>query len=251
MKEEFIDTHAHLFDERINISEVDVSKLYAVLVPSYSMQNLKQSLDFCKQYDKCYCALGIHPQYIDDFDLNILDGLIKENIQDIYAIGEIGLDSGAKTDYQKQICVFTKQVGLAKKYNLPISVHLRTKIDFDNFFLIMQNYKDVQVILHCFNGDEDDLQKALDSGYYISIATNVTYKGNVKLRQLCKKIPLDKLLIETDSPNLLPSIFARRGVNTSQNIIYVVEQLANIKNEKNENISKTTTKNAKKVLKIK
>jgi len=250
MKEQFIDTHAHLFEERIDMKEVDLSKLYAVLVPSYSMQNLKQCLDFCKQYNKCYCALGVHPQYIDDFDLNILDNLIKENMQDIYAIGEIGLDSNASTDYQKQKEIFISQLELAQKYKLPVSVHLRTKIDFNNFFLIMQDYQNVQVILHCFNGDADDLDMAIKNDYYISIATNVTYKGNVNLRKICNLIPLDKMLIETDSPNLLPSIFARRGVNTSQNIVYVAEQISKIKNEKVEKITEILQKNSKKILKI-
>ena len=250
MEEKFIDTHAHAFSERIDFDSLDMSNIEAILVPAYSMQNILVAYNFCLKHQNCYLAVGVHPDYITDYDEKFLDDFISQHRNDIYAIGEVGLDSNSITDYSKQKDVFVSQIQLAQKYHLPLSIHLRTKKDFDTFFEILKNHPIENFALHCFNGDANDLEKSLTLGAYISFATNITYKGNVKLRELCAKVPLDRLLIETDSPNMLPAIFARHGVNTPQNIIYVAQTISQKIGISMQKIAEITSKNAKKLLKI-
>lgn len=246
----FIDTHAHAFDEKIQFDSLDTSSLEAILVPSYSMENMLLAHDFCSKHPQCYLAVGFHPDYIDAYDESKLDKFICKHRAQIYAIGEVGLDSNSTSDYQKQKDAFISQALLALKHRLPLSIHLRTKKDFNIFFEVIDNYGIKDFALHCFNGDEEDLAKALARGAYISFATNITYKGNVRLRELCAKVPLDRLLIETDSPNMLPAVFARRGVNTPINVHYVAQEISKKINVSVQEIAKITQKNAKKLFKF-
>lgn len=246
----FIDTHAHIFSERIDFDSLDLSDVEAVLVPSYSMQNILIAYNFCIKHANCYLAVGVHPDYISDYDEQRLDSFISQHRESVYAIGEVGLDSNSLMDYSKQKNIFISQIQLSQKYDLPLSIHLRTKKDFNEFFEMLKIYPIRNFALHCFNGDADDLEKALALGAYISFATNITYKGNVKLRELCAKVPLDRLLIETDSPNMLPAIFARKGVNTPQNVIYVAQTISQKISISMQKIAEITSKNAKKLFKF-
>ncbi len=246
----FIDSHAHMFDEKIDFEKIDLSLLDAIIVPSYSMENLDKVLNFCNKHKQCFCALGIHPFWCNNFDSNKYVNTVLSNKCNVYAVGEIGLDSLCEVDYLKQIEVFKKQLKIAEEFNLPISVHLRTKQDFNSFFSIIKNYK-IQCAIHCFNGDLEDCQQAVDNGFYISFATNITYKGNRHLREIAVGVPFENLLIETDSPSMLPSCFKRKGINTSANIVYVAETLAKIKNCEVSFIAKKTFENANKLFNLK
>ena len=245
----FIDSHSHMFDEKINIEKADLTLVDAIIVPSYNMENLSKVIDFCSKYKKCYCALGVHPNWADEYDNEKFLNIVLENKSKIYAIGEIGLDSLSNVDYLKQIDVFKNQLEIAEKLNLPITVHLRTKKDFDNFFNIFNSYN-IKCAIHCFNSDLKDCKKAIKLGCYISFATNITYKRNVDLRKIALCVPFPNLLIETDAPSMLPASFKRRGINSSENVFYTAETLAKIKNCEISHIAKITFENANKLFNL-
>ena len=238
----FIDTHAHLFDEKIERLKLDLSTILKVLIPTYKIEHFDKVKRFCS-YDEKFClAVGVHPQYIDTFDFEYFQNFVKTNLSNIYAIGEIGLDS-AYPSFDRQKEVFIQQVKVASKYNLPISVHLRGNV-FDDFFEIMAQFPEVKCALHCFCGGKSELERASKRGYYISFACNITYKRNVALRKLVSLVPPHLLLIETDSPSMAPSGFGRGAVNTSANVHFVAETLAKELNCSVEKIAKLTTQNA-------
>lgn len=244
MKIEYFDSHAHLFDKKIDENEIDFSDLSHVVVPAYSMDNLIDALNFCSNYEKCHCALGVHPQFLNSFDYEKLKLALEKNIDIMCAVGEIGLDTNYATNFDFQIDAFIKQLDLATKLNLPTIIHLRSKIAFNTFFDILKTHQ-TKAILHCFSGDKEDLLKAIENDCYISFATNLTYKGNVKLRELAELVPLNRLLIETDSPNMRPANLGGRGINYPQNVKFVALKLSEILNIPLEKIAEITKNNAK------
>ncbi|MBR4270788.1 MAG: TatD family hydrolase [Clostridia bacterium] len=238
----YIDTHAHLFEEKIKNTFMDLSSINKVLVPTYKLDHFDRALDFCLTNKKFYLAVGVHPEFIDSFDLSLFRDFIKSHTKDIYAIGEIGLDSSYPR-FDEQCRVFVEQLRVAQEYSLPVSVHLRGEV-FDKFFEIMDGFSQIKCALHCFCGGDKELQEATQRGYYISFATNITYKGNRILRRLASQVPSQLLLIETDSPNIAPSGFGRGTVNTSENIHFVAEVLAKELGKSLEEIAAITSENA-------
>jgi len=240
----FIDSHAHLFEPKIDLSKLDLSRVDKVLVPTYKMEQFEFVKQFCRKNDKFFLSVGVHPEFICSFDEKKFLDFVSTNQKEIVAIGEIGLDSGYP-DYEKQKQVLLSQLKIAKKYASPISVHLRGNV-FDDFWRLFDGFS-LKCALHCFSGNETDLTKALDRDCFISFAANITYKGNVHLRNLAKLVPDDKLLIETDSPSMAPSGFPRGSVNTSENIIYVADCLAKVRNTDLSHIANITKANANKL----
>ena len=242
----FIDSHSHLFD--IKNTNIDFTGIDACIVLSYDVSNFDSALSFCNKHSKCFCGLGVYPEFANSFNAETEQFIIK-HAKDIVAIGEIGLDS-AFGNYETQINAFSQQILLASKLGLPISVHLRTKQDYEQFFNLIVGFSQ-KSILHAFHGDKDDCARALDLGCYISFAGNITYKRNQFLRDLVKYIPDDRLLIETDSPSILPAQFQRHGENQPANIHYTAEVIAILKNKTVEQIAEITRQNAINIFKLK
>ncbi len=245
----FVDSHAHVFDERINFEMIDLSNIDAIIVPSYSASNLQNALDCCSKNSKFHCMLGIYPEFASQVNASLVN-FIREHSLQICGIGEIGLDETFLTPYKTQIFALETQLSLAQNLNLPASIHLHTKRDFETFFSIIQDYS-VRCALHCFNGDLKDCETAINLGLFISFAGNITYKGRADLRSIAKIVPDENLLIETDSPSMLPSVFMRKGINTPNNIIYVAQKLAEVRGESVEYIAEITKNNAVKLFNIK
>ena len=237
----YIDSHAHLFDEKIDLSIVNLDNVDRVLVPTYKMEHLDFVRKFCEANPKFYLAVGVHPEYIDSFEEGVFCQFVQKHRSKIYAIGEIGVDSGYP-NLSRQIEVLRVQFEVAKVNNLPVSVHLRGDV-FEQFFAVMKDFG-IACVLHCFSGSEQNLTQAIERGYYISFATNLTYKGNVNLRKLAGLVPDDRLLIETDSPSMAPSGFPRGSVNTSENISFVADCLATVRGVTATHIAKITSQNA-------
>lgn len=240
----FVDSHTHIFEERIKFETLNLENIGAMLVPAYKMENLLSTLKFCQTHKKCYCALGVHPMYAFEYDELFLINIIKENRNSIFAVGEIGLDSGCGISRELQESVFISQLKIARQFNLPITLHLRTEKDFADFFKIYKDFTDIKCAIYCFSGTKENLLKALSYGCFISFAGNITYKGRRDLRELIKFVPSEKLLIETDAPSMLPGVFARCGVNTSQNIVYVADMIAKMRECSIEKIARLTSENA-------
>ena len=243
----FIDTHAHLFDLNCDLKTLNLDNILKIVIPSYKLDNLQTTLNLCKNNKNYFACLGIHPQYCNEFNATT-QKFIEQNASEIVGIGEIGLDDRFN-NLPLQIEVFVKQLQLAKEKSLPIVVHLVGKNSFQKFFDLIKEYNLIGMI-HCFSGSLEDAKRLLDLGFYLSFAGNLTYKKNVDLRKVATYVPLEKILIETDSPSMSPSGFGRGKNNIPNNIHFVAETLAQLKNLTVKELSLITNKNATKLFKL-
>ena len=250
-----IDTHTHInciddfsIDEILkNASDNGVEKL---IVPSAYASDIDIVAELASKYENVYGLLGIHPSEVKDWTDDLIDK-IKECAKSpkIVGIGEIGLDyywDKSFNDLQKE--VFIKQINLANELNFPISVHDR-EAHKDSFDILTEFNKNSIVIMHCFSGSVEFMHECVKQGWYIALGGVVTFKNAIKMKEVAKEVPLDKLLIETDAPYLTPVPY-RGKTNQPAYVKYVAEEIANLRNTSFEEIDEQTTKNAKLVFKI-
>lgn len=250
-----IDTHTHInciddfsIDEILkNASDNGVEKL---IVPSAYASDIDIVAKLASKYENVYGLLGVHPSEVKDWTDDLIDK-IKECAKSpkIVGIGEIGLDyywDKSFNDLQKE--VFIKQINLANELNFPISVHDR-EAHKDSFDILTEFNKNSIVIMHCFSGSVEFMHECVKQGWYIAIGGVVTFKNAIKMKEVAKEVPLDKLLIETDAPYLTPVPY-RGKTNQPAYVKYVAEEIANLRNTSFEEIDEQTIKNAKLVFKI-
>ncbi|MFH1540898.1 MAG: TatD family hydrolase [Elusimicrobiota bacterium] len=249
-----IDTHCHLLDssfdsDRKEVIERVFSSGVTKLIEISIEPNLWQSsLDLCKQYKNIFCSIGFHPNDADKY----VDFLHLLNDEKVVAIGECGLDYYRNnTDKKIQIAVFEKQLEIAVKFKKPVIIHCRSGLSAigqseEDVFNILSHQKNITGVIHCFSSTIEFAEKFLQLGFYIGIDGPITYPNAKTLREVVKKIPLEKILLETDSPYLPPQNF-RGKRNEPSYIKYIAEKIAEIKNLPIFEISKITDENAKKL----
>lgn len=207
-----------------------------------------------EKYSQLYFSVGVHPYHIEDYDENILIQYI--NHPKCIAVGECGLDyyrlpedeieKKANIEHQKKI--FIAQINLAKKYKKPLIIHIRDASNDSKKILLENNAGDVGGVLHCFNADEQLLSLA-NQNFYFGIGGVVTFKNGKKLVNVLPKIPLEKLVLETDAPYLTPEPF-RGKRNEPLYTKYVASKIGEILGISIDEIEDLTTKNAKLLFKI-
>ena len=247
----FIDTHAHLFYPNFKDDLNDVLNrakeegIDNILIPATDIATSKEVIGLTGKYDFIYGAVGVHPHDSENWDkswINELKELAAHN--KIKAIGEIGLDYYYDfSPVEKQKEAFRDQIELAIELNLPIVVH--TRESDDDIYEIIKSYKDtnLKAQFHCFSGDKEKAKRLLDRGHYISFTGNITFKKADELREVVKYIPLNKLMIETDSPFLTP--VPHRGKRNEPAYVKLVgEQIAEIHNMSLEDVGRVTSYNA-------
>jgi TatD DNase family protein len=248
-----IDTHAHIDTEAFDEDRDEIIRraveagIESIIIPAIEPQHFNNILNICGQYDNIYCAMGIHPHNADEVDEKTLQ-LIEENSKNkkVVAIGEIGLDYYYDfTPKDVQHRAFTTQLQLAKNHNLPVIVHNRNS-DVD-LMQIIKNEQDGRLrgVLHCFSGDLKMLKEAFELNFIVSFTGNITFKKS-KLDEIIENTPLDKMMLETDSPYLTPVPY-RGKRNEPAYVKYVTEKIAEIKKISINEVIKMTTKNAKKL----
>lgn len=249
-----IDTHAHLNVNRYNKNIDKVLKrakdkgVNKIIVIGMDYNTSKKAVELAKDYDSLYATVGIHPGYVDNSNHTELDELYKDN--KVVAVGEIGIDLYHRKDnLLLQSKVFEEQIQKAIKLDLPVIIHIRNS--FDETYQILKKYKNkVKGVFHCFSSNLEDAIKALDLGFYIGIDGPITFKnGNKELIEVVKNVPLNKLLIETDSPYLTPEPY-RGKTNEPANVYYVAKKIAEIKQIRIEEVIKQTTVNAEKLFNL-
>lgn len=224
------DTHCHLFKEYFdNIDDVLLNaknnKVYRYINNATNLENCREVIEISKNYKDVYYSLGIHPDSVDD-NLEELRQLVIDNLNDdkFVAIGEIGLDYHyGKDNKDRQIQVFEYQLALAEEFNLPVIVHSReaTQDTLD----CIKKYK-VKGSLHCFNGSLEIAKEYIKLGFYFGVNGVITFK-NSKIDEVIKEIPLNRILLETDTPYLTPEPF-RKYSNEPKYILVIAEYLANL-----------------------
>ncbi|MCR5147269.1 MAG: TatD family hydrolase [Clostridia bacterium] len=278
---ELFDNHAHYNDEKFDLDREEIiKKIYEsgvtkFICAGYSLESSKKALEIANSYDFIYTTAGISPNdipgKIQDEDLQgksdkekeklftesiqIVDNQLQEieklaKNKKVLAIGEIGLDYyWNKQNKELQKIVFIKQIELANKLNLPIVIHTREAV-MDTLD-ILKNIKTVikPGVFHCCPLNIELVKEALKLGFYISFAGPVTFKNSKNAKEIVELVPLDKMLIETDSPYLAPEP-VRGTRNDSRNVKYIAEKIAEFKGVKIEEIAKNTYGNAKKIFGI-
>ncbi len=279
---ELFDTHAHYNDEKFDndrkqiIQDIYNSNVTMIVNAGYSVESSIKAIEIAKDYDWMFNIVGVSPndiaESIDEIDKQIssIENLVKKdqnivedvesdtaeslnivnNNRKIVAIGEIGLDYyWNKENKELQRYAFIKQIELANKYNLPIVIHTREAVD--DTIDILKNKIEVtkKGIFHCCPLNRELVKQALKMGFYISFAGPVTFKNSKNANEIIQMVPLDKMVIETDSPYLAPE--PHRGTrNDSRNVKYIAEKIANVKEMSLEDIAKITYKNAMKIFEI-
>jgi len=252
---EFFDSHSHYNDEKFDddreyiIEETYKNDITKFMCIGYNVKQSKKAIEIAKKYSYIYVTAGISPNDIEENVLNdiyIIEEISKDD--KVKAIGEIGLDYYWNKDNKEiQKEVFVKQIDLANKLELPIVIHNRDAyVDTIKILKEHQVYK--KGIFHCCQLNQELIKDALKLGFYISFSGNITFK-NAKAEEAVSLVPMNRLLIETDSPYLTPE--PHRGTrNTSINVKYVADKIANIKCVSLEEVAKTTYENAMRIYNI-
>jgi len=251
------DSHAHLDDERFDKDRDEVVKrareegISYIMNPGSDFSSSVKAVELAEIYDEIYAAVGVHPHDAKDLDeltLNLIRELAKKD--KVKAIGEIGLDyhyDFSPRDIQKKW--FREQIRLAKELNLPIIVHCREANNDVMNILKEEKAFENGVLMHCYSGSLEMAKEYVRRGAYISIAGPVTFTNARKTHEVVAGIPLDYLMIETDSPYLTPHPF-RGKRNESSYVKLVAEKIAEIKNISLEEVAEKTMENGKKYFRI-
>ena len=248
----FTDSHCHLYDEYyIDIDSIlELSKNNNVnryINNGCDSKTNREVLDKILNYDNMYGALGIHPEYVDSYTLDDIN-FIKDNLNNkkVIAIGEIGLDYYyIKENKKEQLDLFNLQLNIAQDYNLPVIIHSRDAT-FDTLNTLKKY--NVKGIIHSFSGSLETAKEYIKMGYLIGVNGVITFK-NAKIKDVIKEIPLDYIVLETDSPYLTPVPFRGKRNNPSH-IIDIAKFVCELKNVSLEELSDITNKNLKRIFKI-
>lgn len=251
-----IDTHSHInMIESLTLDEIIKNAfdngIDKIIVPSAYPADMENIMDLINKYDNVYGMLGIHPSEVKSWDDSFIEK-IKNYAKNskIVAIGEIGLDyywDKSFNDLQKE--VFIKQIKLANELNLPIDIHDR-EAHKDTYDIIQEHNNGSKVIMHCFSGSVEFARECVKAGFYLGIGGVVTFKNAVKMKEVAKDVPLEKILLETDAPYLTPVPF-RGKENQPAYVKYVAEEIASLRGISVEEVAQITTENAKTVFNIK
>jgi len=253
----FIDSHAHLDDERFNldrellINNLKSNNIDLVLNISADLESSKASVELAERHENIYAVVGVHPHSAKDFTQEIYTDLkrLAEN-KKVLAIGEIGLDfyyDNSPRDIQRQ--VFKQQLELAKEVNLPVVIHTRdaAKETFD--IIKVAANEGIRGVIHAFSGSVEVAREYIKLGFYIAIGGPVTFKNSKVVKEVAKDIPLDRLLIETDCPYLTPEPY-RGKRNEPMYVRYAAERIAEIRGISVEEVARVTSDNVHKLFGI-
>ena len=251
-----IDTHTHLYlesfdEDRNKVIERALSEgVNHFFMPSINSKYFNRMFQLEKQYfNKIHLMTGLHPCYVkDDFNEELAKVLDQLKLRKFCAIGEIGIDLyWDKSFLKQQQDAFQKQIQLAINYQLPIVIHCREA--FDEIFEILDQFKSEKIfgIFHCFTGSIKQAYKAISLNFKLGIGGVVTYK-NGRIDQFIKELPIESIVLETDSPYLSPTPF-RGKRNESSHLTLIQEKVSECFNISVEEIARITTKNAMEVFK--
>src|SRR5574337_136015 len=252
-----IDTHAHLdfpeykSDLESVLSRAKEADVGCIINVGTSLASSKKSVTLANRFKNIYASIGIHPHdasKVSEQDWQTLESLIKE--PKVIAIGETGLDYYRnRSPHEDQQHIFHKHLTLAKAHNLPVIIHCR---DAGNDCLtILNEHKNgvLKGVVHCFSGTRETAKKCIELGLYISFAGPITFSNANNLREVAKSIPVERLLLETDSPFLSPQ--PKRGErNEPSYLSFIIPVLADIYGLSLKDIERITTFNAYKVFGI-
>ena len=278
---EIFDTHAHLCDAAFDddreaiIADFDAHGVGAFTEIGFDLPSSRASLALAERYPQVYAAVGFHPDHSDhlrDEDVETLRQMV-ENDKKIVAIGEIGLDyhytregilrraaaSGREADPESlatadpepeiQKACFRRMLQLARELGLPINVHSREAAQDTYDLIVEERGYENSGIIHCFGYPVEMAERFVKLGLYVGVGGVVTFKNSRKLKEVVERIPIERIVLETDCPYMAP--VPKRGTrNDPRNLPYVVEEIAALRQMAPAEVIRITTENAKRVYRI-
>ncbi len=249
-----IDTHAHLDTERFEndfdevITRAKAAGVDKVIIPAIEPSAYDRIVELADKYDEVYFGIGVHPHSADKYDDEVGAKIyqIATTHPKCVAVGEIGLDYFYDNLPEKRVQqhAFREQIKIAKKVGKPIIVHNRDS-DEDLIKLLTDEKDDnLQAVMHCFPDSVDLLKSAMDLGFYVSFTGNITFKKS-EHKEVLEQVPLDKFMIETDSPYMAP-VPNRGKRNEPSFVTEIAKKISEVKNMKYETIVEQTITNSKK-----
>ena len=254
------DTHAHYDDEAFDedreqlLASFKENGIDAVTNVAASLSSCKTTLELARNHDFMYAALGVHPSEsaeLSDEGLKDIETWCTER-QDgkVRAIGEIGLDYyWEEPDHETQKKWFHRQLNLARELKLPVIIHSRDAAKDTLDIMKEEHSGEIGGVIHCFSYGKEMAAEYLKMGFYLGIGGVLTFKNAKKLLEVAEMAPLDRLVLETDCPYLAP-VPNRGKRNSSLNLPYVAEKLAEIKKCTPEEIVRATEENARRLYRL-
>lgn len=249
-----IDSHCHINDKPFidnPLEYINEAKSFGVnnfLVVGCNLKTSMEAVNIADKFSECYAAIGIHPSDAKHAGKNDLKEIEKLISKKVIAIGEIGLDYYWDKDEkikELQRNYFISQIKLANKFNLPVSIHCRDAYG-ECLQILKENPVNKGGVMHAYAGSIELANEFIKLGFYFGFGGTVTFKNAHNIKSNCKAIPLDRILLETDSPYLTPVPY-RGETNHSKYLSYIRDEIADIKNLSPEEVEKITTSNFEKL----
>ena len=258
-KKMIFDTHCHLNSKELykdvekHINEAKNAGIARFLVVGYDYKSSKLAVELAEKHEEIYAAIGYHPTDSITATKQDFENTFKYiNHPKVVAVGEIGLDyhwttEPSERELQKEL--FIAQIEVANKHNLPIIIHCRDAVK-DCLEIVKDYHVNKGGVMHCYSGSLDSAYEFIKQGFYISLGGPVTFTNGKKPKLVASEVPLDKLLVETDSPYLTPHPY-RGQMNAPKHTLLVVQEIARLKGLSEEEVASKTYENAIKLFGIK
>lgn len=251
------ESHTHLDDRAFDedreemIRKLKESEVSYIMNISASLDSAKRSLELAKKYDFIYTSIGIHPcetKELNEENFSEMVSFLKE--EKVKAIGEIGLDYyWNEPEREIQQYWFRRQLRLAHEYDYPVIIHSRDAA-FDTYQVMREENADkLKGVIHCYSYSKETARDYLNWNYYFGIGGVITFQNAKKLKEAVEYIPLENIILETDSPYLSPVPY-RGKRNSPLNLPLIAEAIARIKKVTDEEVKQVTMENAKKLYRL-
>lgn len=251
------DTHAHYDDEAFDsdrdqlLDGLKAAGIEAVTNIGASLASCRTTLKLVERYPWMYGAVGVHPSETAELDEEGMEWLkTAAAFERVVAVGEIGLDYyWEEPDHEIQKKWFARQLDLAREMKLPVVIHSRDAAKDTLDLMKGEHARDLGGVIHCFSYTKETAREYMNMGYYLGIGGVVTFNNAKKLKEVVEYMPLERIVLETDCPYLAP-VPNRGKRNSSLNLPYVVEMIAELKHVSREQVEAVTWENARRMYRI-
>ena len=245
----FVDSHCHVNFPELAAQMPDILErmknngVGRALCVSVNLPDWPGLLKLVEQHDELYASVGVHPDYEDTIEPTVEDLIERSNHPKVIAIGETGLDYFRLTgDLSWQRERFRRHIRAARHTQLPLIIHTRSSSQDTLDIMKEEGAQEARGVMHCFTESWEVAQASMDLGFYISFSGIVTFKKATELQEVARRMPLDRILIETDSPYLAP-VPHRGKLNDPSKVIHVAEMIATLRSTTTQEIEEASTNN--------
>ncbi|MDD6037747.1 MAG: TatD family hydrolase [bacterium] len=246
------ESHAHYDDERFAedrgelLTQLPTLGIKRIINVASTIESIDVCVKLSKEYPHVYASVGVHPSELEGMTDDVIDHMKQLTADEkVVAIGEIGLDFYWEKDEEAQNNQkdwFIKQLALARAVDLPVIIHSRDAAE-ETMRIMKEHATGLDAVIHCYSYSPELAREYVKMGYYLGIGGVVTFKNAKKLVTTVEQTPLNRILLETDSPYLTPEPF-RGERNDSGKLFYVVEKIAQIKGLSTQEVEEVTWNNA-------